>query len=75
MLERVLAIFERAYGRDHLNVGITLYNLSNAYGALGDDSKKRELLECALAIFESALGTDHPHSEMCRGILANLASS
>ena len=52
MLERALAIFERACGSDHPNVARTLNNLGNAYGNLGDPAKKRDMLERALAIKE-----------------------
>ena len=44
--------YEREYGRDHTEVAITLVNLGNAYGDLGDAAKKRDLLERALAINE-----------------------
>ena len=42
---------------------ITLTNLGNAYGALGDHAKKRDMLERALAIKERACrapSRDHP---------------
>ena len=60
MLERALAIKERAYGRDHPEVATTLTNLGNAYGDLGDHAKARDMLERALAIKERAYGRDHP---------------
>ena len=41
-------------------------------GKLGDNAKKRELLERTLAIFESAYGTDHPHTKLCQEELAKL---
>ena len=59
MLERALAIEERAYGRDHPEVATTLTNLGNAYGDLGDHAKERDMLERALAINERAYGRDH----------------
>ena len=59
LLERALAINERAYGRDHAEVASTLTNLGNAYGDLGDHAKKRDMLERALAIKERAYGRDH----------------
>ena len=46
MLERALAINERAYGRDHVQVAITLVNLGVAYQfrcMLGDSSKAPEM--------------------------------
>ena len=72
MLERALAIEERAYGRDHPKVAITLFNLATVNGDLGDNAKKRELLERTLAIFQSAYGTDHPHTKLCQRKLAEL---
>ena len=45
---------------------MTLENLGNAHGALGDAAKSRDLLERALAIFERAFGRDHPHAAHCR---------
>ena len=59
MQERSLAIKERAYGRDHPNVATTLTNLGLAYGDLGDQAKKRDMLERSLAIKERAYGRDH----------------
>jgi tetratricopeptide (TPR) repeat protein len=50
VLERALAIKERAYGRDHTSVAITLTNLGAAYSDLGDYAKARDVLERALAI-------------------------
>ena len=52
-----------------------VFNLGVAHGALGDMSKKRELLEHTLTIFEGVYGTDHPHTKLCQGELAKLASS
>jgi len=70
MLERALAIQERAYGRDSTQVALMLGNLGLAHGALGDNSKKCELLERALPIFEGAYGADHPHKKMCQEVLS-----
>ena len=53
-LERARAIEERAYGRDHPEVAITLMNLGNAYYQLGDYAKARDLQERSLAIKERA---------------------
>ena len=47
-------------------MALTLGNLGNAHGALGDNSKKCELLERALPIWTRAYGTDHPQTEMCQ---------
>ena len=40
-------------------MAITLTNLGNAYGDLGDAAKQRELLERALAIKEREYGREH----------------
>ena len=65
MLERALAINEAAYGPEHTEVAITLTNLGNAYGALGD-RKTKELLERALAIKEAAYGPEHTEVAIAR---------
>ena len=49
MLERALAIKERAYGRDHAQVAITLTNLGTAY-YLGRLRQGARMLERALAL-------------------------
>ena len=74
MQERVLAIDERTYGRDHVNVASTLANLGSAYGHLDDHVKQREMLERAIAIKEKAHGPDHPSTKRSRERLAKLAS-
>jgi tetratricopeptide (TPR) repeat protein len=61
LLERALAFKEKHYGFDHPNVAVTLTNLGNAYGSLGDAQKSRELLERALVIKEKHYGLDHPN--------------
>ena len=72
LLERALAIFEREYGRDHVQVAKTLTNLGIAYGDLGDNAKKRDALVRALAIEEREFGRDHPHAAYCREQLEGL---
>ena len=72
--ERALAIKERTYGRDHAEVAITLMNLGNAYGALGDYAKARDMLERALAIKERAYGRDHPEVALTLTNLGNTAT-
>jgi len=65
-LERALAIFEREYGRDHVNVAYTLMSLGTAHGDIGDAAKQRELLERALAITDREFGRDHAYAVFCR---------
>eukprot|EP00971_Amphidinium_carterae_P259411 5147380-Amphidinium_carterae.1 len=38
-----------------------LSSLGNAYGSLGDATRKRDFLERALRIYESHFGPEHPH--------------
>ena len=71
-LEKVLAIEERHYGKDHPETAITLTNLGNAYGDLGDASGQKALLERALAIFERHYGKNHPETAI---ILTNLGNA
>ena len=67
-----LANFEREYGPDHGNVAVTLTNLGNAYGILGDLEKKQNFLERALAIEEREYGPDHRELTVT---LANLGNA
>ena len=45
--------------QDQPNVAVTLTNLGNAWRPLGDQAKKRDMLERALAINERTYGRDH----------------
>ena len=58
VLERAVAIEERAYGRDHPTVALTLTTLGCAYVDSGDHAKAREVMVRALAIFEREFGRD-----------------
>jgi eukaryotic-like serine/threonine-protein kinase len=58
--ERALALRERVLGPDHLDVAVTLVNLSNALGSLDRLPAAQTLLRRAVTIFERALGPDHP---------------
>ena len=69
LLERALAIDERAYGADHAEVAVTLTNLGAAYGDLGDANRQRELLERALVIFERGYGPAHRFVSRVRSLL------
>jgi len=72
MLERALAIKERAFGRDHTSVAFTLGSLGLAYGKLGDASKKREYITRTVTIFEGAYGPDHPQAKWYRAQLESM---
>ncbi|MHC1631622.1 MAG: FxSxx-COOH system tetratricopeptide repeat protein [Methanotrichaceae archaeon] len=58
-LERLLAIDEKAYGPDHVEVATDLNNLGSVLRALGDLSGAKKNFEKALAIEESAEEPDH----------------
>ena len=60
------------YGEEHPETGITLDNLGNAYGSLGDYEKKKEILEKALKITIKNYGKEHPSTGMT---LANLGTA
>ena len=63
----ILAIDGKALGNDHPEVAITLKNLGNTYGALGDAQWQRELLERALPVKEAHYGREHP--EIAKALL------
>ena len=60
LLERALAINEKALGAGHPRVAQTLNNLALLYEAQGKYADTESLLERALAISENALGAGHP---------------
>ena len=74
MLERALAIKERAYGPDHIEIAPALFNLGRLHEDLGEKAKAREFIARALAIAERTYGSDHPRTDMCREYLADLSS-
>ena len=61
LLERALEMLSRKqhFGEDHFEVAVTLTNLGNAYGDLGDPGTTKDLLERALKIEEKHFGEDH----------------
>ena len=54
--ERALAIQEREYGHDHVEVHVTIFHLGNVYNSLGNYSKARDYFERALVIEEKKYG-------------------
>jgi tetratricopeptide (TPR) repeat protein len=60
LLERALAIRERALGPEHPDTAMSLNNLALLLKDQGDLAGARPLVERALAIREKALGHDHP---------------
>jgi len=55
-----LSIYEKAYGRDHLEVGSVLSSLAALYVRLGALERARSLSARALPILEAVLGRDSP---------------
>ena len=60
LLERALAIREKALGPEHPDVANSLNNLAGLYYNQGQYAKAEPLIERALAIREKALGPEHP---------------
>ena len=58
--ERALAIKERIYGTDHLEVATSLVNLAEVYRKRAEFDKARLVHERALRIRERSLGSRHP---------------
>jgi class 3 adenylate cyclase/tetratricopeptide (TPR) repeat protein len=72
LLERAVAILERALGRDHLDVARSLDNLAVALGKQGRYAEAQALIERALLICERALGPDHPDVARRLNNIANI---
>ena len=72
VLERALAIDEKALGPDHTGVASIANNLGSVLQDQGDLEGARKCFERALAIFESRLGKDHPNSILARSNLRML---
>ncbi|HNB73923.1 MAG TPA: CHAT domain-containing protein, partial [Acidobacteriota bacterium] len=72
LLQRALAIWEKAVGPDHPGVGISFNNLGELYQTKGDYLKAEPLFQRALGILEKALGADHPDVAICLSNLAQL---
>lgn len=60
MLEDALKMQEQYYGNNHLNVGVTLYNLSKVYANLNETKKVQNCLQRSHNIFLTTYGKDHP---------------
>ncbi|MGB3509129.1 MAG: tetratricopeptide repeat protein [Microcoleaceae cyanobacterium] len=72
LLQRALAINEKALGADHPHVAISLKNLAALYYSQGKYAEAEPLLQRALAINEKAFGADHPPVAHCLEDLAEV---
>jgi tetratricopeptide (TPR) repeat protein len=72
LIERALAIREKALGPEHPDTATSLNNLARLLQNQGDPAGARPLCERALAIFEKALGPEHPHTATSLATLARL---
>ena len=70
--QRVLALRERALGRDHPDVAVGLSNLANLYYSQRRYADAEPLYQRSLAINEKALGRDHPNVAVGLSSLATL---
>lgn len=73
LLERALAIGEKALGPEHPDMADGFNDLANVHTATGAYAKAKVLYERALAIQEKALGPDHPDVAASLGSLGDLA--
>ena len=72
LLERALAIREKALGLDHPDVAACLNNLAQLYHLRGKYADAGRLYNRALAMVEKALGLDHPDVATCLNNLAQV---
>src|SRR5262249_68190 len=70
--QRLLALREKALGRDHPDVATPLYYLALLYHHLGRYSEAEPLYQRSLAIFEKVLGRDHQELATLVHYLASL---
>ena len=66
LAEKVLAIYEKAYGPDHPEVAKGQGNLAALYNLRGNYTKAFPLFQRAIAILEKSLGPDHPLSSRAK---------
>jgi len=72
LLQRALAIREKALGPENTNVATSLSNLALLSDSRGDHDKAEPLYRRALAIREKAYGTEHPRVALTLNNLAML---
>ncbi len=72
VLERALAIDEKALGPEHTSVARDVNNLGSVLQRQGDLVGAKRCFERALMIFEKRLGKDHPNAVLARDNLKSL---
>jgi tetratricopeptide (TPR) repeat protein len=72
LYQRSLAIKEKALGKDHPDVAISLNNLAGLYDEQGKYDQAEPLFQRSLAIDEKALGRDHPTTKTVKNNLQQL---
>jgi tetratricopeptide (TPR) repeat protein len=75
LMRRALAIDEKAYGPDHPNVALRLYNLATLLQNTKRLEEAEPLFRRALAIWEQSLGKNHPNVGSCLTNLAQLLNA
>ena len=75
LLQRALAIAEKAQGPEHPDTGTCLNNLALLYESMGDYAAALPLFKRALAITEKARGPEHPDTGTSLNNLALLYQS
>ena len=73
LLERSLAILERHYGPEHVDVAKTRRGLGKTHLVLGDVAAARSQLERAIEFYEAKFGADHRDTCRCCETLASLS--
>ena len=72
LLERSLAILERHYGPEHVDVAKTRRGLGKTHLVLGDVAAARSQLERAIEFYEAKFGANHRETCRCRDTLTSL---
>ena len=72
LFRRALAINEKSFGPDHIDVARDLNSLAILLRETNRHAEAEPLIRRALAIFEKSLGPDHPNVERTRDNLASL---
>lgn len=64
VVQRALALFEKAHGSRRTTVGIGHLNLANAFLGLGRAEETERNYKRALVIFEKTAGAEHPSTDV-----------